>query len=146
MWQAYHKIPVISNRVFNTLVISAKYEDKQLGSFVTLQIPVDLDSFPKEFLDSRSHTHGSKHRKEVSREGGVVKWEEDSEVVLGKYVSIEWVDGVTKPDEVVWRMALISDAGGKLPLALQNMALPGKVSQDVGMFMKWMENRRSAEK
>lgn len=144
VWEVYHKIPLISNRVFDTLVISAKYADKSRGSFLTLQLPVDTASLPKELLDRRSHRQGSRHRKEVAGgDGEKVKWEPDCDVVLGKYVSMEYVDGETTPGEVLWRMALISDAGGKLPLALQNFSLPGKVAQDVGLFMKWVDGRRN---
>ena len=43
--------------------------------------------------------------------------------------------------QIEWTMALASDARGVLPMALQNRALPGAISGDVGLFVKWIRNR-----
>ena len=85
-------------------------------------------------------------------------WEVDGQtpqqkqkVVIGQYVSVErcrvlkTADGENgKVGDVVWDMATASDAKGWLPMAVQKLGVPGAVVKDVGFFMKWIHERRSA--
>lgn len=44
-------------------------------------------------------------------------------------------------------MGTASDAKGVLPMPIQKSALPGAIAKDVGLFMKWMsEKRKTSQK
>ena len=44
--------------------------------------------------------------------------------------------------EVNWIMATASDAKGWLPMWMQKLGVPGAVVKDVGLVMKWLQDRR----
>ena len=44
--------------------------------------------------------------------------------------------------ETEWLMATASDARGVLPMWMQKMGTPGAVVKDVGLFMKWVQEKR----
>ena len=41
-------------------------------------------------------------------------------------------------------MATASDAKGNLPMWAQKMGVPGAIVNDVGLFMKWIANKRGS--
>ena len=41
-------------------------------------------------------------------------------------------------------MATASDAGGYLPMWAQKLGTPGAIVNDVGLFMKWIDGKRSS--
>lgn len=130
----------LSNRVFATLVITAKDSET---SFIDVQVPLDLSSVPTALYSTgKNRTEG-------------VTAQQKKKVVMGSYVSVERcriVDlDTTKPVEespglVHWDMATASDAKGGLPMAVQKLALPGVIAKDVGFVMDWAEKRRTSEK
>ncbi len=44
--------------------------------------------------------------------------------------------------EITWTMATASDAKGWLPMWMQKLGVPGAVIKDVGLVMKWLQERR----
>lgn len=48
--------------------------------------------------------------------------------------------------QIDWLMTTASDAGGNLPMWAQKLALPGAICNDVGLFMKWTNGKRSQRK
>jgi len=125
-----HHIPFpLLNRVFAVIVVTGRKIGKEL---VVVQIPVDLSH-----ISAARYSNGA-HKKDSSLQGRQKKG-----VVIGEYVSIERckVEG----EEVVWEMATASDAKGFLPMPMQKMALPGKITLDVGLFIGWIEGVRKKE-
>lgn len=61
-------------------------------------------------------------------------------VVHGAYVAIERV--FEEGGEIVWDMATASDAKGSLPLGMQKLGVAGAVTKDVGLFMRWVGEKR----
>lgn len=59
--------------------------------------------------------------------------------VRGKYVAVEQV--VEDADAVIWRMATASDAGGSIPRFITELAMPGKIAEDVPSFVGWLGKR-----
>ncbi|KAI1847382.1 hypothetical protein JX266_006607 [Neoarthrinium moseri] len=60
---------------------------------------------------------------------------------VASYVSVE---RIRKLDDgrIEWLMATASDAGGVLPMWVQNMAMPGVVWKDVPLFLGWIAKER----
>jgi hypothetical protein len=110
-----HKLPffLLDDRVFSVLVATAKKE----GELLVVQLPVDLSNVPK------------------------AKYTGDSSITHGIYCSVERAEKVAEGTK--WQMGTASDAGGKLPIALQKPNMPGAVAKDVGLFIKWREEQRA---
>lgn len=83
--------------------------------------------------------------------------EDPPRFVRGKYASVEAVwetsaaphgaNSVNAGEQrgVEWLMAVQSDAGGRIPLALQEMSMPSQIVKDVRLFFKWAHtNKRGA--
>ncbi|OCL08954.1 hypothetical protein AOQ84DRAFT_354246 [Glonium stellatum] len=134
IYQMYHHISVLNDRVFNTLVITARYQD----GFLVVQIPVDLSTFPDTVLQN---SHSKKGR--FSGPDGHAK--NGKKLVEGQYVSVERVKRLKKEtqDSILWEMATSSDAQGSLPLALQEMSIPAVIAKDVQFFLDWADKRRN---
>lgn len=110
-----HHIPTpLNNRVFTVLVITAKREKE----FITIQMPVEAKHLPG------------------------TKFATDGKVTPGIYVSVERGELVEEGTKTRWEMATASDAGGNLPMFAQKMGVPGAVVKDVGLVMKWLDERR----
>lgn len=122
-----HHIPgPLQNRVFSTLVTRGFTRG---GAFIVVQIPVDISRLPAALYSNGKHTKaGDSAQKRQS-------------MTIGQYVSIE---RVKEQDDgnVMWEMATASDAKGWLPMSVQKMGVPGAVVKDVGLFMKWVAQRR----
>ena len=67
----------------------------------------------------------------------------DKSLVVAAYAAIERVRVLPSNGDVEWIMATASDAGGVLPQWMQNLAVPGAVAKDVGMFMSWIPSQRN---
>jgi hypothetical protein len=126
-----HKIPFpLSNRVFTTLVCTAKHAVSQ--RFIIAQIPLDLTTVPSAIYSSGANkTQGTTPEQKKS-------------VVLGQYVSVERCV-VQEDGKVLWEMGTASDAKGILPMGIQKLALPGAIVKDVGWFVGWTKKRRSID-
>ncbi|KAI0136540.1 hypothetical protein BJ170DRAFT_602113 [Xylariales sp. AK1849] len=61
---------------------------------------------------------------------------------VGVYVSVERVRKL-EDGKIEWLMATASDAGGVLPMWVQNMAMPGVVWKDVPLFLGWLAKERT---
>lgn len=72
---------------------------------------------------------------------------------LARYVSVERLRRIPgsaaggggeegEGDSIEWLMATASDAGGVLPMWVQNMAMPSVVWKDVPLFLKWIAEER----
>lgn len=110
-----HHIPSpLNNRVFTVLVITGK----RGREFLTVQIPVETRHLPG------------------------LKYVADGSVTAGMYVSVERGELVEEGRKTRWEMATASDAGGNLPMWAQKLGTPGAVVKDVGLVVKWIEQRR----
>ncbi len=49
---------------------------------------------------------------------------------------------VPSKQEITWIMATASNAKGWLPMWMQKLGVPGAVVKDVGLVMKWLQERR----
>jgi hypothetical protein len=135
VYEMYHHIPFpMSNRVFNTLVITARYHTH--GSIV-IQIPVDLSKFPPTVME-RSHQDISKKKYRTKEPNGT--WKQSAALAHGIYSSVERIklDG----EDIIWEMATASDAGGNIPEVMTKLALPSQIAKDVGFFLGWVEENR----
>lgn len=113
IYEMVHQLPfILKDRAFSVLVATAK----RRSEFIVVQIPVDLSGVAK------------------------AKYQKDSSVVHGIYVSIE--HGELLESGVKWRMGTASDAKGNLPMPLQKPNMPGAVAKDVGLFVAWCEKSR----
>jgi len=126
MEMCYHIPFPLLNRVFAVVVVTGRKTGKEL---VVVQIPVDLSR-----ISAARYSSGA-HKKDSSLQGKQRKG-----VVVGEYVSVERCR--LEAEEVVWEMAVASNAKGSVPMSIQKMALPGKITLDVGFFMKWIEGVR----
>ncbi|KAL8661826.1 MAG: hypothetical protein Q9202_005252 [Teloschistes flavicans] len=124
-----HKLPPpLSTRVFPVLVITADL-DSYYPDFIVVQIPVNLEQFPKAFYSNgRNLTEGDDSLKR-------------KKPILGAYTSIERCK--SKNGHIEWTMATASDAKGWLPMWAQKMGVPGAIVKDVGLFLKWTEQKRA---
>lgn len=118
VYEMVHRLPSpLKDRVFPVLVVSAQTGE---SSFIVVQIPIsasDLQQLPT-----------SVHCKNRG-------------MVVGVYTSVEYVyrqdNGFTE-----WIMATSSDAGGNIPLWLQEKAIPSAIAKDVPLFLQWVKDRR----
>ena len=122
-----HHVPFpLLNRVFAVVVVTGRKTGKEL---VVVQIPIDLSRISAARYSSGAHKKDSSLQRR-QRKG----------VVIGEYVSVERCR--LDAEEVVWEMATASDAKGYLPMSIQKMALPGKITVDVGLFIGWIDGVR----
>jgi len=122
-----HHIPFpLLNRVFAVVVVTGRKTSKEL---VVVQIPIDLSRISAARYSSGAHKKDSSLQRR-QRKG----------VVIGEYVSVERCR--LESEEVVWEMATASDAKGYVPMSIQKMALPGKITLDVGLFIRWITGVR----
>ncbi|EPQ30857.1 uncharacterized protein PFL1_01754 [Pseudozyma flocculosa PF-1] len=89
--------------------------DAGARSFIVIQLPVE-------------------HPDEPERKG---------EFVRGAYGSVEVVWEVE--GGVEWLMMVQSDAGGKIPLVLQEMSMNGKIAEDVPSFVGWAQKAKPGQ-
>lgn len=146
IYEMYHHIPPpLSDRVFPILLVSARRSTS--ASFIIVQIPLDLSSFPAS-IQARRHVKNGRY-------AGTESGKQGKRLVEGRYVSVERVrkvavgegkDGEAGAEKIVWEMATASDAGGALPMAVQKMAIPGKIAKDVPLFLDWVERMRGKVK
>lgn len=79
--------------------------------------------------------------------------ERPSKFVRAKYASVEAVSEIhavgreeaSNPagsNGVEWFMAVQSDAGGRIPLTLQEMSMASKIAKDVPLFFAWALKRK----
>ncbi|ORY65854.1 uncharacterized protein BCR38DRAFT_428555 [Pseudomassariella vexata] len=114
-----HKVgrPVLKDRTFPVLQMVATTQGKQ--EFVVVSIPVP--DFGTESEASR-----------LAREKGAQ---------VARYVSVELIRKMAD-GKIEWLMATASDAGGVLPMWVQNKAMPGVVWKDVPLFLRWIAKER----
>ena len=155
--------PPLSPRCFPVLVLTAS---TSANSFIVVSITVNLNPSPTSSSPSATpptspslpDAYYSTGRNITHPDPGATR-RQRKKTVLGRYVAVESVK-ILDADEtetgeaqgarekhgetngqIEWTMALASDARGVLPMALQNRALPGAISGDVGLFVKWIRNR-----
>ncbi|KAF2759315.1 hypothetical protein EJ05DRAFT_499727 [Pseudovirgaria hyperparasitica] len=127
VYEMYHKQPFpISDRFFTTLVVAATYAEKK---FIVVQVPVDSATFPADFVASKSNTVDGKHRNEKRK------------VVQGHYASVERVQANDSDGTVTWEAGTVSSAGGSIPDAVTNLALPGELAKDVGFVVGFVNGQ-----
>jgi len=98
-------------------------------SLLVVQIPIDLTTFDRAlYSNNRNVKDGDTPQKQ-------------KKVVLGNYVSIEKCTMLPNFD-IQWVMATASDAKGNIPMWMQKISVPGKVANDVGLFIKWAKRTR----
>ncbi|EER41944.1 conserved hypothetical protein [Histoplasma capsulatum var. duboisii H88] len=120
---------VISPRVFLAMVITA---------FTPPEPPTSTT--PSAFINIQLPIHVSAIRPALPL---------PKNAVLGKYVSVEMVrvladaDDAAGPGKIEWRMATSSQAGGWIPRFLQHSSIPNAIAKDVGLFLKWVDERRA---
>ncbi|KAH8675653.1 hypothetical protein BX600DRAFT_453211 [Xylariales sp. PMI_506] len=120
-----HKVgrPVLKDRTFPVLqAVAATPGSKQ--EFVVVSIPVP--------------DFGSRAESKLASEKGAQ---------VARYVSVERIRKLPESagadaGKIEWLMATASDAGGVLPMWVQNMAMPGVVWKDVPLFLSWIAKDR----
>ncbi|KAI1172818.1 hypothetical protein F4777DRAFT_489141 [Nemania sp. FL0916] len=116
-----HKIgrPILKDRTFPVLQLScAVKEGTGAQEFVIVSIPVP---------DFATSDHAK-----LSKEKGAQ---------IAFYVSIERIRKL-EDGKIEWLLGTASDAGGILPLWIQDLALPGIVWKDVPMYLSWIAKER----
>ena len=117
-----HKIEPkpLKNRTFPVLQLSTMLANTE--EFIVVSIPIiDFDKSPH------------------------AKFAPDKSLVVGAYSSVERIRVLPKSGEIEWIMATASDAKGVLPQWMQNLAVPGKIPDDVDFFMTWIPSTRKAK-
>ncbi|KAK2810357.1 hypothetical protein FQN50_003088 [Emmonsiellopsis sp. PD_5] len=74
-------------------------------------------------------------------------------VIFANYVSVEHIHVLPQegnvsddaPRRIEWTMATSSDSGGWIPGFLQEKGVAKAVVKDVGLFMKWVDEKRSKD-
>lgn len=118
-----HELPsVLNNRFFPTLVCTAKSTSPNFQRFIVASIPIDLSAVP-----------ASKYSKRT-----------DNDTIRGEYVSVERCE-LQYGGKTQWVTAAASDANGSLWMPVQKIAIPGKITKDVGLFAKWIKNKRTGQ-
>ncbi|RDI82381.1 hypothetical protein Vi05172_g7729 [Venturia inaequalis] len=125
-----HELPVVVNRVFATLVLTAKYVQGQ--GFIVVQIPLDLQGVEAAIYSN--HTNTTHKDSDTAQK--------KKKVVVGQYVSVERCTYNEAEQVVSWDMATAADAKGDIPMWLQKPAMPGKVAVDVGFFAAFVEKQK----
>lgn len=107
----------LKNRTFPVVQISAALTGAQ--EFLVVSIPLtDFDKSP------------------------YAEYARDKSLVVAAYVSIERIRILPTSGEIEWIMATASDAGGVLPQWMQNLVVPGKIADDVDLFLRWIQSQR----
>jgi hypothetical protein len=117
-----HKIEPkpLKNRTFPVLQLAVMLANSQ--EFIVVSIPItDFDKSPH------------------------AEYARDKSLVVGAYTSVERIRVLPNTGEIEWIMATASNAKGVLPQWLQNLAVPGKILEDVDFFMKWIPTTRKAK-
>lgn len=106
----------LQDRTFVVLQMVAAVVGKQ--EFIVVSIPIP--------------DFGQAHMSKLAKE---------ENALIAVYVSVE---RVRKMDDgrIEWLMATASDAGGILPMWVQNIAMPGVIWKDVPLFLKWIASER----
>lgn len=129
-----HHIPICTNRVFASMVLTASISTTE---FVVAQFPVDLKGYPAAFYTENKH-------KAKNLEPSDSKMKAD--VIIGSYSSVEHcqkrVNPETNESKIHWIMATASNPGGRIPLALQLLVIPGAIAKDVRFFINWTGKKR----
>lgn len=117
-----HKIEPkpLKNRAFAVLQIAAMLADAQEFLVVSIAIP-----------DFQTSPHA-----EYARDKGLV---------VGAYTAVERIRVLPPSGEIEWIMATASNSKGVLPQWMQNLAVPGKIPDDVDFFMSWIPSTREAK-
>ncbi|WWC92765.1 uncharacterized protein L201_007724 [Kwoniella dendrophila CBS 6074] len=121
VWRLTFKTPPPTNpRTFIVLLLSRELQNQPLESggrsFMNISIPFEHPDCPPKVNNEKSR-------------------------VRGKYVSVEKVTEIQNGNQVQWRMATSSDAGGNIPRFVTNGSLPNSIAEDVPSFIGWMEKR-----
>jgi Protein of unknown function (DUF3074) len=116
-----HKIDPkpLRNRIFPVLQLAASLAGAQELIVVSIPIP-DIDKSP--------HAEYAKEKNQV----------------IAAYSAVERMRVLPDSGEIEWIMATASNAGGILPQWLQNLAVPGQIAHDVGMFLVWIPSQRKS--
>jgi hypothetical protein len=135
----YHHIPVLSDRLFTTLVLTAQ---RSASSFIVIQIPFNSSTLSPEASARSAHRNGKfAYNPTVAGsrtyQSENAKGKDGKAMVEGRYVSVEFVE--VKEEKVEWTMTTSSDAGGRLPQWVTEKSLPGQIAKDVGFFLDWLE-------
>ncbi|KAF7905527.1 uncharacterized protein EAF01_006048 [Botrytis porri] len=127
-----HKPPVVSERKFPEVLITASHNEPGKSEFLVISIPI---------TDSAS----VRSQNPSFQESGFASAKKKGQVV-GAYASIERCCLRTNPSgtagEIEWIMATASDAKGWLPQLIQKPSIPGQIQKDVSMYMCWVEDQR----
>ena len=132
-----HHLPIpLHSRVFTVLVLTAT--KPQWDFSIIVQIPVDLESFPEAFR--RTSFRCKSDRLPGLRYLGRHESLHGIRLQPGAYCSVETLRLVdTEEESVHWTMSTVSNAGGKLPRKIQELAVPGKIAKDVSLFLLYNE-------
>lgn len=127
-----HKPPVISERKFPEVLITASLNEPGESEFLVVSIPL-----------TDSANAGSQNPS--FQESGFASAKKKSQVV-GAYASIERCclrpNSNSTAGEIEWIMATASDAKGWIPQLIQKPSVPGQIQKDVSMYMHWVEDQR----
>ncbi|KAF7958831.1 hypothetical protein EAE96_002363 [Botrytis aclada] len=127
-----HKPPVVSERKFPEVLITASLNEPGQSEFLVISIPI-TDS-----ANVRSQNPSF-------QESGFASAKKKGQVV-GAYASIERCRLLPNPNGtarvIEWIMATASDAKGWIPQLIQKPNIPGQIQKDVSMYMRWVENHR----
>ncbi|KLJ09827.1 hypothetical protein EMPG_14744 [Blastomyces silverae] len=129
---------LISPRVFLAMVITAftppeSSETQQPSGFINIQLPIHFSAIPPSLPLPKDAVRG----KYVSVERVRILPDADADADAG--------DSAAAPGKIEWVMATSSKAGGWIPEFLQHSALPDAIARDVGLFLKWADERRAKE-
>ncbi|TLD22658.1 hypothetical protein E2P81_ATG07851 [Venturia nashicola] len=125
-----HELPVVANRVFATLVLTAKYI--QGKGFIVVQVPLDLQGVEAAIYSNHTNT--------THKDSGTAL--KKKKVVVGQYASVERCTYNEAEQIVSWDMATAADAKGDIPMLLQKPTMPGKIAVDVGFFAAFVEKQK----
>ena len=124
-----HELPgPLTKRLFTTLVVRAKL---RVQSLIVAQIPVDISNVSQALYANGRHRQDGDSEKKRDK------------VTNGIYTSVERVKD-QDDGQIMWEMAVASDAGGFLPMPVQKFSIPGAVAKDVGLVMDYLAKRRQA--
>lgn len=127
-------------------------EDAAADGFIVVQLPLDIKSVPAAFYSNgRNLKEGTAPEKRKQPVIGIYTSIErgrysphqhhGDDASEGQGHSGEQPGGVQR-GETEWLMATASDARGVLPMWMQKMGTPAAVVKDVGLFMKWVQEKR----
>ncbi|KAF7938150.1 hypothetical protein BELL_0045g00130 [Botrytis elliptica] len=129
-----HKPPVVSERKFPEVLITASLNEPGQREFLVISIPI-TDSANARSQNSSFQESGFASAKKKGQ-------------VVGAYASIERCCLRPSPNstvgEIEWIMATASDAKGWIPQLIQKPNIPGQIQKDVSMYMRWVEDQRTS--